>query len=127
MPSNNGQKWIRKVQTQLYVTPGNIEEEEKDEGAPEEELQIEIPAEVLHSGNCAEDIAQVCALGFIVDDNNEPAPENIPAVQVNKTIKLLLRECGDAVGLTIEKRQIDSVVVHASPVFLELHCKGLRC
>jgi hypothetical protein len=69
--------------TQLFVTPDNTPEEEKDEGAPEEEVRTEIPAEILHSGNRAEDIANVRALGFIVDDDNEPAPENIPPARVN--------------------------------------------
>jgi hypothetical protein len=40
------------------------EDEEKDEGASEEVVQIQIPTEVLHAGNRAEDIAQVRALGL---------------------------------------------------------------
>jgi hypothetical protein len=59
------------------------EDEEKDEGASDEVVQIQIPTEILHAGNRAEDIAQVRALGFVVDDDNEPAPENIPTPQEN--------------------------------------------
>ena len=38
-----------------------------------------IPSHLRLGGNNAEDIAKVCALGFAVDDNNEPALENVPA------------------------------------------------
>ena len=34
---------------------------------------------VFNAQNWAEDIALVRAMGFEVDNNNEPAPENIPA------------------------------------------------
>jgi hypothetical protein len=62
----------------------NEDKETKDgEGASDEVVQIQIPTEVLHAGNCAEDIAQVRALGFVVNDDNEPAPENIPTPQEN--------------------------------------------
>eukprot|EP00956_Cyclotella_meneghiniana_P035815 scaffold118478_cov62-Cyclotella_meneghiniana.AAC.8 len=37
-----------------------------------------IDSEVLRAGNNAEDIALVRAQGHDVDDDNEPAPENIP-------------------------------------------------
>ena len=37
-----------------------------------------IPVEVARAGNVAEDISLVCALGFMVEDDNDPAPENIP-------------------------------------------------
>ena len=38
----------------------------------------EIPQEVQHAGNVREDIALVQAMRFMVDDDNNPAPENIP-------------------------------------------------
>jgi hypothetical protein len=69
--------------TQLFGANNNNEEEVLEEGATEPELQTPIPLEVLHAGNRAEDIAQVRALGFVVDDDNEPAPENIPVPQAN--------------------------------------------
>ena len=44
----------------------------------ESELIVEIDPSVLHAGNRAEDIALVRAQGLMVDDDNDPAPENIP-------------------------------------------------
>lgn len=41
----------------------------------------EIPNEVLRARNHAEDIARVQAMGFMVDNDNEPAPENVPELQ----------------------------------------------
>ena len=43
-----------------------------------EEGGEEIEAAVFHAKNCAEDIALVRNQGLMVDDNNDPAPENIP-------------------------------------------------
>ena len=40
--------------------------------------QNAIPSHPRLGGNNAEDIAKVRALGFAVDDDNEPAPENVP-------------------------------------------------
>ena len=48
--------------------------------APIVEEQVEIPDEIFQVGNRAEDIALVRGQGFEVDDNNEPAPENIPGL-----------------------------------------------
>jgi hypothetical protein len=45
-----------------------------------QEEPVEIPDEIFHAGNRAEDIALVQGQGFEVDDNNDPAPENIPAL-----------------------------------------------
>ena len=50
---------------------------------PEESIEDvpgsdEIPDRVFHSGNNSEDIAHIRSLGLDVDDDNEPAPENIP-------------------------------------------------
>ena len=39
---------------------------------------LEIDPQVFLSSNWAEDIALVCNQGYNVDDDNEPAPENIP-------------------------------------------------
>ena len=41
--------------------------------------QNAIPSHLRLGGNNAEDIAEVRALGFAVDDDNEPAPGNVPA------------------------------------------------
>ena len=43
---------------------------------PEESQKI--PEFVLHASGWAEDIANVRSMGFQVDDNNDPAPENNP-------------------------------------------------
>ena len=45
---------------------------------PGEEQHQEIPQEVQHAGNVREDISLFQAMGFMVDDDNNPAPENIP-------------------------------------------------
>jgi hypothetical protein len=78
-----------------------------------------------HSGNLTEDIANVCALGFIVDDDNEPAPENIPAVRANNNRQATTERVWGWSGIDHGNRPMDSVVVHASIVFLGLRCKGL--
>ena len=49
----------------------------------QEEQQQEIPQEVQHARNVWEDIALVRAMGFMVDDDNNPAPENIPVIAEN--------------------------------------------
>ena len=43
---------------------------------------MEIEATVFHAGNCAEDIALVRSQGLMVDDDRDPAPENVPLVDV---------------------------------------------
>lgn len=48
-----------------------IVEEPGEDGNP-------IPEHVFHLGANAEDIAHIRGLGFTVDDDNEPVPENIP-------------------------------------------------
>ena len=48
------------------------------DNTPGEEQRQEIPQEVQHARNVREDIALVQAMGFMVDDDNNPAPENIP-------------------------------------------------
>jgi hypothetical protein len=52
-------------------------EEGVPEGRNEEEVDdlVQVPELV---GDRAEDIARLCAAGYGVDDDNEPAPENIP-------------------------------------------------
>lgn len=47
-----------------------------DSGNAEHE---EIDPEIFHRGSGPEDIAMVCNQGFIVNDDNEPDPENIRA------------------------------------------------
>ena len=45
---------------------------------PVPEESEKIPAFVLHAGGRAEDIANVRSMGFQVDDDKDPAPENNP-------------------------------------------------
>ena len=40
-----------------------------------------IPPDLFHSSNTSEDIAAVRNLGFLVDDDNDPAPENVPVAR----------------------------------------------
>ena len=48
-----------------------------DDNNEEDETNDDI---IYNSRNNAEDIAQVRDAGFLVDDDNDPAPENIPAL-----------------------------------------------
>lgn len=58
------------------MAPGGEEGgEEGDQGGGEE-----FPQQILRARACVEDIAMVRNMGFTVDDDNEPAPENIPTV-----------------------------------------------
>ena len=50
----------------------------------------EINNNIYHSQSNAEDIAQVRREGFLVDDN-DPAPENVPCVDV---VKVKVKENG---------------------------------
>jgi hypothetical protein len=73
--------------TQLFgqtIIPVDTEETETE---AETEIRLEIPTFVRNAGNRAEDIAEVRALGFVVDDDNEPAPENIPTPTENANIE----------------------------------------
>ena len=47
-------------------------------GAPSADTRVEIDLGVFQARNNAEDIANVRAQGLDVDDDNDPAPENIP-------------------------------------------------
>lgn len=67
----------------IFGADDTNEEEEKEEGAADPVVETPIPPQVLHAGNRAEDIADIRNLGFSVDDDNEPAPENIPIPQEN--------------------------------------------
>ena len=44
----------------------------------EEDVEQELGDDTLHLGNRAEDIAVVRGQGLMVDDDNDPAPENVP-------------------------------------------------
>ena len=46
-------------------------------GAEMDTSQIEIEGTISHAGNTAEGIAIVQNQGLMIDDNNEPAPENV--------------------------------------------------
>jgi hypothetical protein len=81
------QRWS-KVETEgaashIFGANNTNEEEEKEEGASDPVVETPIPQQVLHAGNRAEDIAEIRGMGFSVDDDNEPAPENIPLPQEN--------------------------------------------
>jgi hypothetical protein len=72
--------------TQLFGTNANPVDDEETETDAEPEIRLEIPTFVCHAGNREEDIAEVHVLGFIVNNDNEPAPKNIPApTENNKT------------------------------------------
>jgi hypothetical protein len=64
--------------TRFFGATNNLVEDEVTETEDEPDIRLEIPTFVCNAGNHAEDIAKVCALGFVVDDDNEPAPENVP-------------------------------------------------
>jgi len=51
-----------------------------NEGRDEE--ATDIGEEIFRMGNRAEDIAMVRAAGFVVDDDNDPLPENIPPLTI---------------------------------------------
>ena len=42
------------------------------------DLVEEFEDRLCHAGNNAMDIANICAMGLRLDDNNNPAPESIP-------------------------------------------------
>ena len=76
-------RWIRVLQegnpTQFFNGPAlTVDEAPINLNEDEEEVGVEIPDNVFHSSGDAEDIANVRRLGLDVDDDNEPAPENIP-------------------------------------------------
>ena len=77
-------RWVRVTEegaaAHFFDGDGDIgnQGEGGDANAQEEEAPEEIPHEVLNAGNHAEDIALVQAMGFMVDNDNEPAPENVP-------------------------------------------------
>eukprot|EP00957_Ditylum_brightwellii_P128221 9779406-Ditylum_brightwellii.AAC.1 len=50
----------------------------------EERGEEEIPAQVFNAGSHSEDIAMVRNMGIMVDDDNKPAPENIPTPEVTQ-------------------------------------------
>jgi hypothetical protein len=70
----------------LLRTNANPVDDGETEMDAEPEVRLKIPTFVCHAGNCAEDIAEVHTLGFIVENDNEPAPENIPAPTENNNI-----------------------------------------
>ncbi len=60
------------------VENGEAEAAAAANAAGEEPAHESIDESIFHSGNCAKDIALVYAQGLEVDDDNEPAPENVP-------------------------------------------------
>jgi hypothetical protein len=69
--------------SRTFGTEDTNEEDEKEEGATYPVVDSPIPPQVLHAGNRAEDIAEICGLGFLVDNDNKSAPENTPLPQEN--------------------------------------------
>ena len=45
-----------------------------------------IPSDIFHSANVAEDIADARNLDFIVDNDSDPAPENVPEPSTSTTL-----------------------------------------
>ena len=96
--SGRGRKRIRNVEKEvLFFRHDDLPGEEIycvpkfakviEEGSPdnaedpnqiEEEQPREIPQEVQQAGNVSKYISLVCANGFMVDDDNDAAPENVP-------------------------------------------------
>ena len=78
-------KWWARIETK--GNPGHFFDKnplsEVESGTwPREEEQVEIEGNVFQAGNCAEYIALVRNQWLIVDDDNEPAPENVPTQRV---------------------------------------------
>ena len=84
--------------------PSNVEEEQ----AP-----TEIDGAVFCAGNRNEDIEFVRNQGLVVDDDNEPTPENIPQEQV--TFSRLFD--GQSWGYNGFDRRATSVLVNQEPSF----------
>ena len=74
-------------ETQLFINEvsNNVSdnvniESVNEEGGDDEAIddEVEITPNVLNARNTNEDIMYVRGLGLAVDDDNEPAPENVP-------------------------------------------------
>ena len=79
---------------------GNAATNTNTDGAPEQQQEgAQIDESVFNAGNRAEDIARVRNEGYEVDDDNDPAPENIPAAgsQVNNNGGLYEGQSGEEV------------------------------
>jgi hypothetical protein len=80
----------------------------------------EMDPEIFDARNNAEDIARVRAEGFEVDDDNDPAPENIPAIWDETPVANDLFE-GQSWGWDGVDRRVtaggnyDLPFIHASP------------
>ncbi len=78
---------------------GRFSDEELGIDCPAAEVEQDLPLEqeeqngmdgidnpVFNAGNCKEDIEFVWAQGLEVDNNKEPAPENIPVGNTNNSV-----------------------------------------
>ena len=65
------------------TVPALDPEQARQENVQENGGEEQIPDHVFHLSGQAEDIAHVRGLGFEVDDENDPAPKNIPGVPNN--------------------------------------------
>eukprot|EP00957_Ditylum_brightwellii_P016804 1265118-Ditylum_brightwellii.AAC.1 len=52
--------------------------QKKASGEKEKKVEDEESVLFTSSGDCVELIATVCGMGLDIDDNNEPASENVP-------------------------------------------------
>ena len=78
-------QWVKIVQEghqQHFFDESNTEQSNTggavDNFRSVEENGDEIEATIFYANNCAEDIAMVRNQGLYVDDDNDPAPENVP-------------------------------------------------
>ena len=62
----------------FFCQAPSVVEEDATEKEDSDEDRVAIPEHVFHMGANDEDIAHIRSLGFSVDDDNEPVPENIP-------------------------------------------------
>ena len=79
-------------QTEVSTTNNAVRSREGTETTPDSAVALpsdlrSIHARGVESGD-AEDIARVRALGFDVDDDNEPAPENVPTQEETTQVGL---------------------------------------
>ena len=84
------QRWVKIVkeggEDQLFESENGTTQVEGEEANATP--SFELPPAIYHATGVAEDIAMVRAQGLDVDDDNEPAPENVPSPNKTGTEKL---------------------------------------
>ena len=82
---HSAMRWVRvdvEGESRYFFDDSNREEVSQQTGGVEQVSNaVEIDNIVLQAGNNSEDIANVRAMGLGVDDDNEPAPENVPTTE----------------------------------------------